>query len=889
MRTILPTFVAACLVLVTSDVVAQTVAQEREISLKIESETLAGALDQWAAQTGVKLFSPHWEIAQKIAATPLKGSYTARQALDKLLSGTPLRGHWMNEKAVAIRQEPRVPPTALQSSGGDPKQADLPIARFTGETSREQRLAANDRGVELSRSPISRDFSEVEEVVVTGTHVRGSVSASPLISIDRENIKAGGFTSFQQLVRTIPQAHSGGAQQDSQFAGQGTEADNNLSGASGINLRGLGSRSTLVLLNGRRLPPADRTSITDASLIPLSVIERVDVLPDGASAIYGSDAVGGVVNIITRRRVAGGEASAGYGAATRGGYDEMSAGIAGGLTFDAGSVVFDYTFRDQSNLSAADRDFSESTPAETWLFPEQRVHALYSGGEFNLGQTSKFVFDVYASQRESELVYNAFGQAEASSRARQYGGSFGFQHSLTNDWRARLDLMLGKNDIDDRSLGLPEDITQDRHSAELLMDGPVWEIPGGPIQLALGVSYRHERYDVAFATLSELSAAPSRNVRAAFSELTIPLVGAENAIPAVRRLQLSLAARHEDYTDFGQTTDPRYGLVWGITDQFSLRSTYGTSFRAPTLFESRAFYELDVLLLMPDPSAASGETLTLLRGYGSNPELRPETARTWTVGFDFQPEAAPQLRLSATYFNIAYDDRIDTAIDAVFDAFPLEPFYPQLFDRTPDPVLVADLTSRPLVGFNAGFLDFTGLPFDPADIGAVIDNRFQNIEERTMDGVDVSVALAQPIGPGVLDATVNATYLLSIDQVSGVGAATLDLLDTVGNPVDLKLRGDVNYTVNDITLHTALNFIDGYRDATRTPEAAVSSWLTFDLGVSVVLRSMGGLQVSLAASNVFDREPPKVLASSLRLPFGYDPANASPVGRFVTATLRKRF
>ena len=82
----------------------------------------------------------------------------------------------------------------------------------------------------------------------------------------------------------------------------GAGADPTEHGA-GLNLRGLGQRATLVLVNGRRLAPSGAGSFVDVSLIPLSAVERVEILTDGASAIYGSDAVGGVVNFILRRRL----------------------------------------------------------------------------------------------------------------------------------------------------------------------------------------------------------------------------------------------------------------------------------------------------------------------------------------------------------------------------------------------------------------------------------------------------------------------------------------------------------------------------------------------------------------------------------------------------------
>ena len=150
MRTILSAFVAAYLALTGSPVGAQAAPEEREINLKIDSETLAGALDQWAAQTGVHLVSPSWEIAKKLAATPLKGPYTAREALEKLLSGTPLTVEWVSDKAVAIREKP----APLESSGGRTDQPPIPAARLNGDEFRGFQSAAPDERVAQNRGQI---------------------------------------------------------------------------------------------------------------------------------------------------------------------------------------------------------------------------------------------------------------------------------------------------------------------------------------------------------------------------------------------------------------------------------------------------------------------------------------------------------------------------------------------------------------------------------------------------------------------------------------------------------------------------------------------------------------------------------------------------------------
>lgn len=202
---------------------------------------------------------------------------------------------------------------------------------------------------------------ELEELVVTGSRISKSEleGPSPVQVLDVAYISESGQTSVGQLLREIPSV-AGGAQT--------TQVNYNGDGTNQISLRGLGSTRTLVLMNGRRLPPSttglSATSISsavDLNTVPVSIVERIEVIKDGASAIYGSDAVAGVVNIITRRDFQGlvvniqtGVTQEGDGArnlvdVTVGGSDDSSA-----FTFFAGYV-------DEQAICACDREWA-ATP-----------------------------------------------------------------------------------------------------------------------------------------------------------------------------------------------------------------------------------------------------------------------------------------------------------------------------------------------------------------------------------------------------------------------------------------------------------------------------------------------------------------------------------------------
>src|SRR6185437_2411164 len=147
-----------------------------------------------------------------------------------------------------------------------------------------------------------------------------------------------------------------------QFGGSTVNINNGGDGSTRVSLRGLGTQSTLVLLNGRRMVPSGlgADSSVDLSVLPSAMIERIEVLKDGASAIYGSDAIGGVVNVITRKDFNGTEASLYTGETSHGDGFTYDASIVTGATSSKGNVIFSAGYTQQDPVFAGDRDFSRS-------------------------------------------------------------------------------------------------------------------------------------------------------------------------------------------------------------------------------------------------------------------------------------------------------------------------------------------------------------------------------------------------------------------------------------------------------------------------------------------------------------------------------------------------
>jgi iron complex outermembrane receptor protein len=199
---------------------------------------------------------------------------------------------------------------------------------------------------------------QLQEVVVTGTSIRGIASAgSPVVSLGREDMQASGLATSSDLARALPQVINLGA--DESRLGGAQDGAANTTRISGINLRGIGNEATLLLINGRRLAPAGVIkSLYDPNVIPAAAVERLEVVTDGASAIYGSDAVAGVVNIITRSGFRGAESLVRYGVADGTNQKIFSQNF--GYTWEGGSVFAAYEHNDRDALAGSDRDFSST-------------------------------------------------------------------------------------------------------------------------------------------------------------------------------------------------------------------------------------------------------------------------------------------------------------------------------------------------------------------------------------------------------------------------------------------------------------------------------------------------------------------------------------------------
>ena len=285
---------------------AQVMAQSntQAVPFDIQAQDLGTALQRFAAASGRDVVAASKVVARK-RSTAVSGVYAPEEAITRLLAGTSLRFE-MVDGAFVIR----------------------PMA-----------FAAGDDAVEGS------------DIVVTGTRIRGGAVASPVISLDREQVRSSARGNLGEVVRRLPQSFGGG-----QNPGIGSNvplsSGADVGGGSSLNLRGLGSDATLTLLNGHRLAYTAAVQSVDVSAIPLAAVERIEIVPDGASAIYGSDAVAGVANIILRRNFDGLETGARLAATSGGGGFEQRYDALAGTTWAGGGVFAAYEYGSNSAIRA---------------------------------------------------------------------------------------------------------------------------------------------------------------------------------------------------------------------------------------------------------------------------------------------------------------------------------------------------------------------------------------------------------------------------------------------------------------------------------------------------------------------------------------------------------
>lgn len=420
-------------------------------------------------------------------------------------------------------------------------------------------------------------------------------------------------------------------------------------------------------------------------------------------------------------------------------------------------------------------------------------------------------------------------------------------------------------------------------TADLQADGTVWTLPGGPLKLAFGAQMRRETI-ATFGTnltstvtpVAQIPSGSARDVTAAFAEVRAPLFGPDNARPGLQRLELSVAGRVERYEHLGSTANPQFGILWQPTEGLRFRTTLGTSFRAPALSEVNGTAIFSPLSLSTGTSRIN--TLFLI---GGNPDLKPETATSWTAGVDYRPPTIPGLSLSATWYDIKFRNRIDKPVQQNIAGALSDPNLASFITRISPGSNATDLARiTALLGNPAALASAVAL--GPQAYGAIVDDRFVNTTTLIVRGVDLTSGYGFDLGGDRVQLGGVATYTLDYDQQVTPTSLNINKVGVASFPVRLRGRLTADWTRGRVTAGVAFNYISGYRDSLGVHIADQPS---ADLQLRLAPAATGlmrGLAVTFNVRNVFDRAPP--FYNNI-VGVAYDPNNADPVGRFVSVQL----
>jgi len=857
------------------------------------------------------------------------GELISLDALTAILRNTGFRYQQIDRETVAIvaagsqlsktsiNADKEMRPIRVAQSGP-------PSPQDSGQSSRSSTESTqNSKNQSTPSSEGKENESKLEQVVVTGTNIRGEEPVgSPLKVYTREDLDQSGAATLDQFGRQMPENFSS-ADTISNFASnsQFTKFSNGGGGAfagAGFDLHGLGASATLTLLNGHRLAGGNIDgSFVDISQIPLSIVDRIEVLPDGASAIYGADAVAGVVNIITRKDFDGAQSEIRYAGATAGGAVEITGSQLLGHSWGSGNFLLNYEYDKQDGLDASQRDYIGDQGGPFGLIPQNRRNSVFVSGSQNVGADTTISGDaIYSERNHLQQVtdngsYPSIGQllqgAVLSGSTRQSGLALTVDHALFSDWH--LDLhgnysRVRQANTEVSSVAFPalnfNEIVStftggnsDEAGTDALLNGSLVELPGGPVKAAVGASYRWEKFFGPFdqensGEVSHLGQPRplQRDVTSLYGELFIPLVGHSNTMAGIRRLEVSVSARYDDYTDFGSTSNPKFGLLWEPITGLDIRGTYGTSFKAPEL-ENLGLIVTSETSVLADPSAVSGFTDTLLLG-GGNPNLTAEKSRSFSVGLDLKPTALPLFSFAATYFHIVFNDRIATA-----------PLVGE--DYLSDPALAPFVTRNPPLSevqayFNSPTFTSDGGHQGPAGVKAIFDNRYANIAATRESGLDLTAGYAIPTDYGRFNVSLAADRLFENSFQPAPLGPSVALLNTFGQTPRLKGRGAIAWTQGRLAALVSVNYINSYDNTLTTPTQKIGAWTTADVnlsyktGTAVSAYWLRNLTIALNVQNITDAKPPYVSIPDVLIgqnPIPFDPANASPVGRLIALQLSK--
>ncbi|AKT31231.1 TonB-dependent receptor [Pseudomonas syringae pv. actinidiae] len=573
-------------------------------------------------------------------------------------------------------------------------------------------ISASAYAAETTDEQNNQGASTLGTVIVTGTRAQertASASLSPIDVISGDSLRSSGSSELGTvLARLIPSIN---------FPRPSLVDGAELTRPA--QLRGLSPDQVLVLVNGKRRHTSAFVNLggavgrgsapADLNAIPLSAIDHIEVLRDGASARYGSDAIAGVINIILKSADHGGSISSKYGQYKKGdGIQRQVSGNTGFALGDNGTLNLsgegannDYTNRAGDDLRASSVG---STTYGQQVFrqgePETHEGKLQYNAEYSFNDAAEFYsFGGYSKRRGETAAFYRPSNASNNIAAIYPNGYLplihgtledttfvaGLRGELVDDWHYDLSANYGKNSYELRtktintSLGLntPRSfdngtLTNDQKQLSLDLSrefNATW-LPY-PVSVAFGAEYLRQGYQIEAGQAESYFQTGSSGLggfRAADAGSYLrhnfaQYLDVETNL--TEKLGVSAAVRHEDYSDFGSNVSGSLSARYDFTPQVALRGSVSTGFRAPSLAQQNFTFTSSQLIgstIQEAGTFPAGSNVAQLLGAE---DLKPEKSRNYSLGLVLQP--LDSLTVTADVYRIDIQDRISLSSNLVLN------------------------------------------------------------------------------------------------------------------------------------------------------------------------------------------------------------------------------
>lgn len=847
---------------------AQTVTEvTTRIETHIPPQSLSRALEQCAQIHHIQVLYLTADV-RNLKTQGASGDLTTNETLTRLLRGTGLTYRYLDTGAIGIVDAgSSVRTSAKTSTTLKPKGAsDARRGKTVAVGRDDDPVNVSPKGRPLARHATA----ELQEVVVTGTHIAGVAPISPVTIITSEDIKTSGLPDLASVIRALPQDFGGGVN-PGVVTGGGVNGGFEPNGQATVNLRGMGAGSTLTLLDGHRMALSQGQDFVDISMIPTAAVDRVEIETDGASAIYGADAIAGVVNVILRKSYSGETTDAYVGGTADGGLIQRYSQLVG-RTADGGAagVLLGYQFDSADEILASQRAISRAAGAGNGLQPQTKSHGLFFNSHYDAGQNvSSYLQGLYHHRTD---LYRWSGKAEQGLE-----DQFVLDGGLSLRVRDRtVDLDITDSGDSNSSATYKPVIPQANQGrlfgVSVSEQGSLFRLPGNRlVRSAFGAGFNKESF--------KEQAAPrfirgERRVEDAYGEIDIPILPASTRGVGLEHLTLQAAGRYEHYSDFGAITEPKVSLAWSPVHEMTFSTSWGRSFRPPDLLD---LYTGQLLIRYPGTFFGLPRNRVVMLINGSNPTLVAQTAKTWTESLKWQPtqNLLRGVIASASYYNIDFSGGINSPLLSIADALT-NPLYAPFVVENPSTAL-QDAVSAGIPASNV--FNFVPVPVNPADVQAIVFNRLVNLSKETIHGIDFDITYIRPTSNGefIVDGKGSAERF---DQQLLPGGGLRQVAGTIFNPPRFKAVLTTGWQGRAWGARLSANHVSGEVNTTTKPSSHVGSWTTLDGQVGY---RVGALNLRVSAQNILNRAPPAIPATSTVPPgFGFDPDNYSAIGRFIS-------